>query len=94
MGYEDRALTSAKPHRLVIDERERLTVTGVEEVCRFDEDRIELDTVKGRLTIVGEGLRIGKLSVETGELSVEGRVVELGYEDERPVSGFWSRLFG
>ena len=42
----------------------------------------------------GEGLHIGKLSVDTGELSVEGRVFELSYEDERPVSGFWSRLFG
>lgn len=94
MGYEDRALPAARPHRLVIDERERLTVTGVDEVGRFDEDRIELMTAKGRLTIVGEGLRIGKLSVETGELAVEGRVVELDYEDERPVSGFWSRLFG
>lgn len=93
MGYEERT-APAKPHRLVIDERARLTVTGVEDVGSFDEDRIELVTVKGRLTIIGEGLHIGKLSVETGELSVEGRVTELGYEDERPVGGFWSRLFG
>lgn len=93
MGYEERT-APAKPHRLVIDERARLTVTGVEEVGSFDEDRIELVTVKGRLTIIGEGLHIGKLSVETGELSVKGRVTELGYEDERPVGGFWSRLFG
>ncbi len=93
MGYEERT-APAKPHRLVIDERARLTVTGVEEVGSFDEDRIELVTVKGRLTIIGEGLHIGKLSVETGELSVEGRVTELGYEDERTVGGFWSRLFG
>lgn len=94
MGYEDKALPAARPHRLVIDERERLTVTGVDEVARFDEDRIELVTVKGRLTIMGEGLHIGKLNVDTGELSVEGRVIELVYEDVRPASGFWSRLFG
>ena len=93
MGYEER-LPAAKPHRIALDERERLSVTGVDEVLCFDEDRIELVTVKGRLTIIGEGLHIGKLSVETGELSVEGRVTELGYEDERPVGGFWSRLFG
>lgn len=58
-------------------------MTGVDEVGRFDEDRIELMTAKGRADDSGEGLRIGKLSVETGELAVEGRVVELGYEDER-----------
>ena len=94
MGYEEKAMSAAKPHRLVIEERSRLSVTGVEEVGRFDEDRIELSTSKGRLTILGEGLHIGKLSVDTGELSVEGRVFELSYEDARPVSGFWSRLFG
>ena len=94
MGYEEKAMPAAKPHRLVVEERSRLSVTGVEEVGRFDEDRIELSTSKGRLTILGEGLHIGKLSVDTGELSVEGRVFELSYEDERPASGFWSRLFG
>lgn len=84
MGYEEKAMSAAKPHRLVVEERSRLSVTGVEEVGRFDEDRIELSTSKGRLTILGEGLHIGKLSVDTGELSVEGRVFELSYEDERP----------
>ena len=46
MGYEER-LPAAKPHRIALDERERLSVTGVDEVLCFDEDRIVMRTVKG-----------------------------------------------
>ena len=63
-------------------------------VLCFDEDRIVMRTVKGELTVAGEGLHIGKLSLDTGELSVEGKVSELSYEEAAPAGGFWSRLFG
>ena len=88
------AAAAAKPHRIALDERERLSVTGVDEVLCFDEDRIVMRTVKGELTVAGEGLHIGKLSLDTGELSVEGKVSELSYEEAAPAGGFWSRLFG
>ena len=95
MGYEEKAMSAAKPHRLVVEERSRLSVTGVEEVGRFDEDRIELSTSKGRLTILGEGLHIGKLSLDGGELHVDGRIDAIAFEDA-PSSrgGLLSRLFG
>ena len=44
--------------------------------------------------MVGEGLHIGKLSLDTGELCVEGKVSDLSYEEAAPAGGFWSRLFG
>ena len=94
MGYEDKAAAAAKPHRIVLDERARLSVTGVSDVLSFDEDRIVMYTVKGELTVVGEGLHIGKLSLDTGELCVEGKVSDLSYEEAAPAGGFWSRLFG
>lgn len=53
MGYEDKAAAAAKPHRIVLDERARLSVTGVSDVLSFDEDRIVMHTVKGELTVVG-----------------------------------------
>ena len=81
MGYEDKAAAAAKPHRIVLDERARLSVTGVSDVLSFDEDRIVMHTVKGELTVVGEGLHIGKLSLDTGELCVEGKVSDLSYEE-------------
>lgn len=93
MAYEDKT-AAAKPHRITLDERARLSVTGVDEVLCFDEDRIVMRTVKGELTVLGEGLHIGKLSLDTGELSVEGKVSELSYEEAAPAGGLWSRIFG
>ena len=62
MGYEDKAKAPARPQRITMDERSRLTVTGVEEVLSFDEERISMRTVLGELTVTGSGLHVGKLS--------------------------------
>ena len=86
MGYEDKAKAPAKPQRITMDERSRLTVTGVEEVLSFDEERISMRTVLGELTVTGSGLHVGKLSLDTGELSVEGMVNDLSYSDQ-PAAG-------
>ena len=89
---DDRAVEL--PHHLVLEGRNRLAVTGVEEVESFDENSVVLYTSKGVLWIKGSGLTIDKLSVDKGELSVEGQVDLLQYEEERQSGGgFWSRLF-
>jgi len=80
------------PHRVSLDERKRLTLTGVLQVDCFDEGQILLETTLGRLEVRGEGLSIQDLSVGGGELVVEGRVNALSYSEPR-VSGF-SALFG
>lgn len=84
------------PHRLVLEERNALSVTGVEEVERFDESEIVMATVRGALVIRGSGLHIEKLSLDGGELKVEGNVDSLTYEDEGSGErmGFLARLFG
>ena len=89
MGYE-----STAAHQLTLEGRARLSVTGVENVERFDETGIVLVTVAGLLVIGGEELRIGKLSVDGGELFVEGRVDSLSYEDRESGGGLLRRLFG
>ena len=82
-------------HRLELEGRERLTVSGVEDVERFDETGIVMSTAAGTLVITGEDLHIGQLSLEGGELHVDGRIDSLTYEDEAPGrGGFLSRLFG
>ena len=82
-------------HQLQLDGREKLMVSGVEDVERFDENAIVMSTCVGTLVITGENLHIGKLSLEGGELKVEGRIDSLEYEEDAPVSGgFFSRLFG
>lgn len=82
-------------HRLELVGRERLTVSGVEDVERFDETGIVMSTSAGMLVIAGEELHIGKLSLDGGELYVDGRIDSVAYEDdERGRGGFFSRLFG
>ena len=71
------------------------SVSGVEDVERFDENTIVMSTTAGTLVISGENLHIGKLSLDGGELHVDGQVDSLSYEDPGySRGGFLSRLFG
>ncbi len=82
------------PHHVVIEERKSLTVSGVEDVERFDENTIVLSTSKGTMVVTGENLHIEKLSLDGGDLKVEGDVDAVTYEDDGAGSrgGFLSRL--
>ena len=84
------------PHHVVIEERKSLTVSGVEDVERFDENTIVLSTSKGTMIVTGENLHIEKLSLDGGDLRVEGRVSALIYESDegRRAGGFLARLLG
>mgnify|MGYP002536621260 CR=1 FL=1 len=85
----------AAVHRLQLEGREKLTVAGVEDVERFDDQCIVLRTGAGTLVVSGEGLHIGKLSLDGGELHVDGRIDAVTYEDTEVRQGsFLSRLFG
>ena len=89
MAYEEKQL----PHHVVLEGRGSLSVSGVEEVESFDEETIVMLTVKGTLVVRGEGLHIEKLSLDGGDLKVEGAVDSLTYEDEgREKGGFLARL--
>jgi len=95
MAYESQ-MSARAPHRIVLEERSTLTVSGVEEVERFDENEILMSTSRGTLSIRGEGLHIEKLSLDGGELRVEGNVDGLTYEDDGEPRGggsFLARLF-
>ena len=86
---------SAAVHRVELSGREHLVVSGVEDVERFDETGIVMTTVGGTMVVTGEGLHIGKLSLDGGELHVDGRIDSLSYEEEsRSSGGLFARLFG
>lgn len=82
------------PHRLTLDARSRLNMTGVTEVESFDENTIVLATTRGTLIVRGTGLHLQMLSLEGGQVSVDGSVDSLSYEDPVPAGGFFARLFG
>lgn len=83
------------PHHVVIEDRKSLTVSGVEDVERFDEGMIVMTTTAGTLVVSGENLHIGKLSLDGGELHVDGQIDSLQYEEQGAGrGGLLSRLFG
>ncbi len=82
------------PHNIIMEDRKKLTVSGVSDVDSFDEHLITVFTDMGDLIIKGDGLHINKLSVEIGELSVEGKIASLSYSDNQPHNtGFFSKVF-
>lgn len=93
MPYDE---MSTLQHRLELISRERLSVTGVEEVERFDEAEIVMRTAAGTLVVGGSALHIGKLDLDGGALYVDGEIQSLFYEDRAaPQQGsFLRRLFG
>lgn len=89
MAYEEKLL----PHHVVLEGRSSLMVSGVEEVESFDENTIVMVTVKGTLVVRGDSLHIEKLSLDGGDLKVEGSVDSITYEDDgREKGGFLARL--
>ena len=95
MAFVDDRARPEMAHHIILEEREQLSISGVEEVESFDENTILLTTAQGALEIQGEGLHIEKLSLDGGDLRVEGRVDALIYTSEgRERGGLLSRLFG
>lgn len=82
------------PHRLILDERKKLTITGVSEVVSFDESSIVLQTTLGLLRVFGQNLHLKQLTPEGGNVSVEGNIDHLGYEEQRAGGSWLGRLFG
>ncbi|MBQ7036005.1 MAG: sporulation protein YabP [Clostridia bacterium] len=83
-------------HNAILENRKKLTLSGILDVDCFDEESITLFTDDGALCIKGSDLHLSKLSVETGEVSVEGRVDSLVYSDGDTKSkgmSFLARLF-
>ena len=87
---------SESMHNLILENRKKLSVSGIEEVESFNEEEIILRTCEdGVLVIKGEDLHINKLSVDTGDVNIAGEVSAMDYIDRSPKSkgsGLLSRL--
>ena len=79
------------PHKLQLNERKNLTMTGVAEVVSFDENTVVLQTSLGLLVIQGQQLQLKNLTLEGGQVAVEGSIRALSYEEPRQTG--WRRLF-
>lgn len=95
-GFEEVKPQRVRAHSLSIDNRERMTLTGVNDVESFNELEILLATDAGILTITGEGLHISKLNLDDGQLMLEGLISGVEYSDhdaQHAKTGFFSRMF-
>ena len=82
-----------RPHSLILEDRAYLTVTGVSDVDSFTDQKVIAYTDLGELSIYGSNLKINKLSVESGELTLEGNIFSMSYsENQKRSGGFFARL--
>ena len=71
----------AKAHKLILSNRRTGTITGVADVISFDITEVLLETEQGMLMIKGSDLHMNRLTLEKGEVDIEGRIDSLAYSD-------------
>lgn len=84
-------------HKVMLNNREKGSLTGILDVISFDENTIVLDTDMGLLTIKGKDLHVSRLTLEKGEIDIEGRADSLVYSSNESYrkagQSLLSRLF-
>ena len=99
MSIDERKAMSAMTgvvQNIVLENREKLNITGVLDVLSFDDQIVILETDLGMLTIKGEDLRINKLSIDTTEVVIEGEINSLNYsekQDKKVGGGLIGKIF-
>ncbi len=97
MTLEERKMTNTNViQNLILENREKLSISGVLDVLSFDDQVVIVETELGLLTIKGENLRINKLSIDTSEVIVEGEIYNLAYSEndlDKKAGGFLNKIF-
>lgn len=85
----------AAPHSVIMENRGKISVSGVTDVDRFDENIVILYTSMGELTVRGSDLHVNDLSVTSGEMNIEGDIdaVVYGDRDRQSPLSFLGKLF-
>lgn len=81
---EERDRTTATAHKLTITNRKSALVTGVMDVLAFDLNEILLETSQGMLMMKGADLHVKRLSLEKGEVDIEGTIDSFVYSEIAP----------
>lgn len=93
----EESMSGTRPHKLLLSNRQSGSITGIHDVVSFDENAIILDTDMGLLTIRGKGLHVSRLTLEKGEIDLEGTVESMTYSSNeslrRSGESLLTRLF-
>ena len=79
---ERKSLSNTVIQNLVLENREKLSISGVLDVLSFDDQLVIVETELGLLNIKGENLRINKLSIDTSEVVIEGDIYSMVYSEK------------
>lgn len=93
---EDKKMPKPKVQNLILENRERLSISGVIDVVSFNDESVIVDTELGMLMVRGVDLHINKLNIDSSELGVEGEIISCEYSDRDSRSkggGFFARMF-
>lgn len=97
MTIEDRnGIKTGVIQNLILENRQKLSISGVNDVLSFDDQVVMADTELGLLTVKGENLKINKLSIDTSEVIVEGDINYLSYSEnsgEKEKTSLISKIF-
>lgn len=96
MNIDERKNTTNIIQNIVLENRKKLSLSGVLDVLSFDDQVIIVETELGLLTIKGDNLRINKLSIDSSEVIVEGEISNLSYSDtelDKKGAGIFSKIF-
>ena len=93
---ERKTVNTGVIQNLILENRGKLSISGVLDVLSFDDQVVVLETELGLLTVKGENIRINKLSIDTSEVIVEGTISSLNYSDkdsDKTKTSFMSKIF-
>lgn len=86
-----------KNQNIILEDRSRLSISGVEQVENFNETVITLETIRGGVTIKGEELNISNLNLEEGKVMIDGLISGIIYDSKDGSSskngGFLGKMF-
>ena len=94
---EEKGISGHRNHSIILENREKLNVSGVEHVNSFNSETVVLETVAGVLTVKGGELDVNKLNIEDGNISISGTIYSLSYSDRHGMgdrgTGFLGKMF-
>lgn len=94
---EEKKVSKARVQNLILENREKLSISGVIDVESFNDECVIIDTELGVLVIRGEDLHINKLNIDSSELNIEGEIISCEYSDREGSKskgmGFFSKMF-
>ena len=84
---EDLNNVNRRPHKLMLTDRRTCTISGVNDVLSFDINEILLETSQGMLMIKGNELHVSRLSLDKGEVDIDGRIDSFTYSENNGYNG-------